>query len=276
MKTSDRINWKEWDSFLGTMPDTDLAKKIGCTLRSVANRRRKLNIHGYNSTVPKIDLPESELIKCACGCGGILSLYDGRKRPRKFLPGHWSNTQSKNRILMACDNCHKPIERTPYKANVVNHHFCNQKCEGEYSRKTGKRRGKNNGHYNTITVPCAGCGTEVSKAVSLIKRRNSRVYCPNCIPITRQGRKGFYVGYPKEFNPTLRHQIRKRDNFTCQNCGKHQDNTGTLHVHHIDYNKFNNDPLNLIALCVTCHGQTNWATEVWQEKFTNVMNHRSL
>ena len=212
-----------------------------------------------------------ELIQCACGCGNTLTPFDNRGRGRKFLPSHWSKT---TQIIVNCANCGKEIRKGKYRLKRVKINFCSHKCEGEYRTKTGQRKGKNNGHYNTITVPCHGCSKPVSKAESLIKRRNNRVYCPDCIPLTRKGRKGFYVGYPKEFNPSLRHQIRKRDNFTCQNCGIHQDNTTTLHIHHIDYNKFNNDSMNLIALCVTCHGQTNWTIDTWQNKFNLMMANR--
>lgn len=106
-------------------------------------------------------------------------------------------------------------------------------------------------------------------------RRNNRVYCDTCIPLyARHPRKGYYVGYPKEFSATLRNRIRKRDNYTCQECHATQDTVGTLHVHHIDYTKTNNDPMNLIALCNTCHGKTNWALPTWQAHFTAMLQQR--
>lgn len=62
--------------------------------------------------------------------------------------------------------------------------------------------------------------------------------------------------YTPEFNERLKEQIRRRDNFTCQLCGLIQN--GHKHtVHHIDYNKKNNNPENLITLCTNCHSKTN-------------------
>lgn len=63
--------------------------------------------------------------------------------------------------------------------------------------------------------------------------------------------------YPKEFNKELKNFILERDEYKCQcpdcNILKEMD----LHVHHIDYNKNNNNPDNLIILCNSCHMKTN-------------------
>ena len=48
--------------------------------------------------------------------------------------------------------------------------------------------------------------------------------------------------------------IRKRDNYTCQICKKQfPKSSKTLHVHHIDENKLNNNQDNLVAVCQPCH-----------------------
>jgi len=62
--------------------------------------------------------------------------------------------------------------------------------------------------------------------------------------------------YGIEFTKDLKNSILKRDNYTCQNpdCNC---KSGRLDVHHIDYNKKNNNPNNLIILCVNCHSKTN-------------------
>ncbi|PYE51050.1 HNH endonuclease [Deinococcus yavapaiensis] len=113
----------------------------------------------------------------------------------------------------------------------------------------------------------------ISKPVSLIERRNNRVYCSECVKHAR-GRKGFYTDDPKAFSPALRTAIRKRDGHACQACGRTQAEAGTLHVHHIDYDKYNNNPMNLIALCRVCHGQTNFGTESWQARLQAQMTAR--
>jgi len=80
--------------------------------------------------------------------------------------------------------------------------------------------------------------------------------------------------YSIEFNETLKEKIRKRDNYRCQQCFRHQDELYTksgrkykLSIHHIDYNKKNNDPSNLISLCRNCHSQTNFKRSDWIKYF---------
>ena len=68
--------------------------------------------------------------------------------------------------------------------------------------------------------------------------------------------------YPPEFNGTLKRLIKERDNYTCQN--PRCDHTNTiLDVHHIDYNKENKHPSNLITLCHSCHSKTNIRRAYW-------------
>jgi len=55
----------------------------------------------------------------------------------------------------------------------------------------------------------------------------------------------------------LQKAIRKRDHYTCQKCEKKQD-VEALIVHHLDHNKKNNDPSNLLSLCRKCHSKIHW------------------
>jgi len=59
--------------------------------------------------------------------------------------------------------------------------------------------------------------------------------------------------YSKEFKD-MREAIRERDGRVCQLCGRTEAENGeSLSVHHIDHDKANDDPINLIALCRKCH-----------------------
>ena len=86
-----------------------------------------------------------------------------------------------------------------------------------------------------------------------------------------QGGKSFEP-YGIAFNNKLKEQIRKRDNYTCQECHQTQKELGyKLPVHHIDYNKKNNQEDNLISLCRSCHAQTNFNRKDWMHYFVNKM-----
>ena len=87
-----------------------------------------------------------------------------------------------------------------------------------------------------------------------------------------------FESYGLEFNKKLKEDIRKRDNFRCRECYRHQDELRTknnksykLLIHHIDYNKQNNNSNNLISLCRNCHLKTNYNREDWKKYFQNVI-----
>lgn len=68
--------------------------------------------------------------------------------------------------------------------------------------------------------------------------------------------------YPNDWTETLKRSIRERDNYTCQLCGQYGNN-----VHHIDYNKKNCNPNNLITLCRGCNSKVNFNRKYWIKCF---------
>lgn len=85
-------------------------------------------------------------------------------------------------------------------------------------------------------------------------------YNPN-----RQRKYGF------GFTPSLKREILASSNNTCALCNKKRK----VLVHHIDYNKNNNDKLNLITLCYLCHGKHHYSLsekekQLEQEKFVTI------
>ncbi len=87
-----------------------------------------------------------------------------------------------------------------------------------------------------------------------------------------QGGKSFEP-YGAGFNKRNKEQIRIHDNYKCRECNKTQLECGhVLHVHHIDYDKKNNNPNNLISLCQWCHAETNLKRAYWTVHFKHVLN----
>lgn len=84
--------------------------------------------------------------------------------------------------------------------------------------------------------------------------------------------------YGFEFDEKLRNEIRKRDSYECQNCNMTEEEHivvlgKVLAVHHIDYDKKNNNKSNLITLCDQCNSRANYWRGYWREFYeTKIMN----
>jgi len=77
------------------------------------------------------------------------------------------------------------------------------------------------------------------------------------------GRSALNEPYSPSWTPELKQSIRQRDKFICAICQCYP----AFQVHHIDYNKKNCEPENLIILCKKCHGKTNHNRNYWINYF---------
>jgi hypothetical protein len=87
-----------------------------------------------------------------------------------------------------------------------------------------------------------------------------------------------FFPYTKDFNQELKLKIRTRDNFMCQHCKLIEKEhlkiyKQVLHIHHIDYNKFNCTENNLITLCNACNLQANSDRDYWFAYYTYIIEH---
>ena len=131
--------------------------------------------------------------------------------------------------------------------------------------------------------------SETKRKISEALKGNKNGLGKECSPETRkkisEAQSGYkshcwkggisYQPYPDDWNETLKNSIRQRDGYACQECGIHQDELGgifkKLDVHHIDYDKDNLDPENLITLCKSCHSKTNANREYWKTYFNETI-----
>jgi hypothetical protein len=77
--------------------------------------------------------------------------------------------------------------------------------------------------------------------------------------------------YSVDWTKTLRRSIRERDRYICKLCNKVQEDI-SFDVHHIDYDKNNCDPKNLLTLCRQCHIKTNYNRDYWINYFKKSPN----
>jgi len=130
------------------------------------------------------------------------------------------------------------------------------------------------GKVNKIKY-CKDCNKKLSK----LAYYNSYERCNSCNSKIRKGilshnwQGGLsFEEYGVEFDDALKEKVRFRDGYKCQLCGCSQlENGKQLDVHHIDYDKKNNNIKNLIALCHICHMKTNSKNRsYWINLFKNV------
>ncbi len=175
--------------------------------------------------------------------------------------------------------------------------FCSNKCKSV--AMIGKKQSKEQ-IYKKTKYPrffiCEICGKKIKnkRGVPLLKFCSRKCQGINRIGNTLGFKKGqipwnkglpgksgkdcyFWQGgiyknpYPNNWTKLLKESIRLRDKHKCQLCNKHQDNfKRRLDVHHIDYNKQNCNPKNLISLCRSCHIKTNVNRKYWISLFNNL------
>jgi hypothetical protein len=108
------------------------------------------------------------------------------------------------------------------------------------------------------------CGSGLCVSCSTKGRVFSESHCKKIGDSNRGMKSHLWINgisseiYPINWNKKLKESIRQRDNYECQLCDLIQNQSSRkLCVHHIDYNKDNLNPDNLISLCDKCHLRTN-------------------
>lgn len=115
-------------------------------------------------------------------------------------------------------------------------------------------------------------GMSVAKIATLYNLSRVSIY-----KILKTKKINYYISGWKK----IREEILKRDNNTCQwgvDCNpKKRIKKSKLHVHHIDENRENNNPKNLITLCSKCHNyyHTKIAYLIMEEKINAVKFYNS-
>lgn len=191
---------------------------------------------------------------------------------RKFCSLKCSSLAQRNRYKKVCPVCKKEFETT-YKRLVC----CSLKCRNLNPNAKTKTKGEKHFNYKRVSKKCVMCGANMKVIPARYKTQkvcSKRCFSEYLSKIKTGKGSPFWAGgisfepYSLGFNRNLKRQIRKRDNYTCQECGYTQDQLGyALPIHHIDYDKKNHKPYNLISLCRTCHCQTNFKRDDWTKYY---------
>ena len=108
-----------------------------------------------------------------------------------------------------------------------------------------------------LQVQCRLQGIEVNDRCYIYCSEECKQECPTYGQ--KKYPKGFKVASSREVNPVLRQIVLKRDNYTCQMCGKFEN--VRLHCHHkipaVNSPIEADDPDNCITLCKECHHEVH-------------------
>ncbi len=197
--------------------------------------------------------------------------------------GIYKRKEYVKKVFINCKYCNKKVKCYPSMIKQ----FCNKECNDKYrigkkcpniskglkkahKRKSfGYKKGELIGEKNYAKKP------ETRKKISeKAKGKNNYFYDKHFLKELnanwQDGRS--FEKYGFNWTETLRKSIRQRDNYKCQICNKY-GNT----IHHIDYNKKNNNINNLICLCKKCHSKTGKKKDRkdWTNYFNKLMRLRN-
>jgi hypothetical protein len=188
--------------------------------------------------------------------GGIswrLKKFGINSRPSKFQKGNrvagdrppeTHGSWKGGKVTVPCVQCGKELVRFP--SQVLRNAYCDHVCYGKWKEENLK--GDQNPNY----------GNSVLSGEANPNWRGG-IACEPYAPIWVD--KRFKAG------------IRERDSFTCQNpmCPKTDD---VLAIHHINYNKKDCDPKNLITLCRSCNASANFNRSFWQAGYEAIIREK--
>ena len=210
-----------------------------------------------------VTLKEHRCNKCNKPIGETSALYGSGLCHSCALYGkkHHRYIDGRSKKKYYCKDCGKEISR---HSGFYGSGLC-RSCSNKGKRSSKYKDGRYIKEYF-----CKDCGRQISYRSAT----QSQQLCRSC---SKKGDrasswKGGISRHPYffDFNEELKELIRKRDNYKCVMCGTPQEECFKgLSIHHIDYNKENSDPKNLISLCEYCHGKTGFNRGYWKSFLLN-------
>ena len=177
-----------------------------------------------------------------------------------------------SRTTSNCVVCNKEFKH--YGERIV----CSRECLAKYMSQ--QRLNETNPAWivDKKKKICARCGKDFEYTRRNLHKGQEPVFCSlNCSRNNGNNKEiidnvGGKHKYGFGFNNKLKKKIKERDGNCCQLCGE----TKKLEVHHIDYDKNNNNEDNLITLCKKCHGITNYNRGFWTQVFIGLNSNSKI
>jgi len=269
----------DYDTLKNLYENSDLTREEIEQKFGISNTTLTRLVNKYNLKHRQIERAPPQILTCSnCGCeferaNYLVEMFKGKFK-NTFCSfdckgEHQRKTRdNKKRVTVTCSWCGNPHEKIISK--VTNNNYCCKECQYKHISYLKRDR---------VETSCYTCGEPLSLKRCQISERNfcSRECMGKQLSIEQRGenchlwRGGIsFKPYSPEFNNRLKTIIRERDRFTCQLCGITEELVGQkLDVHHIDYDKTNNEVINLISLCKSCHSKTNFKRDDWINLFNS-------
>lgn len=176
---------------------------------------------------------------CKCGCENSVTWSINKKDWNVYLKGH------NNRGKVFSEETRKKLSKAQKKSSHF-HIYNKTKAHSIKASESNRTRTVTEKTKRKIAKSLIGSKhteeTKLKMKISHIDRNNEGSNNDNW--------KGGVSQYSQNWIK-LSKEIKKRDNCICQTC----KNKSQLQVHHIDFDKKNDKPSNLITLCKSCHSK---------------------
>jgi hypothetical protein len=198
---------------------------------------------------------------CSNACAGACL---GKERAGSANPS-WKG----GLVACTCAECGATLMREPNHVARNKRHFCDHGCYGAWHGK--HRRGANGSNWRggLVECKCEWCGLQLARRPSLARGHNFCSHkCHGAWQKENRAGKDSHNWRGDATNERRRWQqhggkewaraCRKRDEYTCQRCGKvFEKHSSSIHVHHkapfADYPSLRCEERNGMCLCKECH-----------------------
>ena len=202
-----------------------------------------------------------------------------------FKKGHKHSEETKRKISLALkgkvfsEETKRKISKAKEK-NYVEHPRLKEYLRLINTGKNNPNFGKHHTKETKRKISLSNKGKKLSKEscenirLAKLDKKNPMYGKSGILSPTWQGGKSFEP-YDKTFNNKFRRAIRKRDNYVCLKCGKHQEKEKkALSIHHINYDKMLSILQNCCALCIGCNSEVNFNREHWIKFFQSLLSEK--
>jgi len=239
---------------------------------------------------------------CLCGCGKRVTNINNKflnhhyiryKNPMKNKNisekvrqkniGRHKTDEEIEKLKESCKGINKGEKNGMFEVTGENNPLFNKPKSESHKRKIreslkGKRSGENNNMYGKIqlykTRQKISVANKGKKRSDEFKRQKSERMSGKNHPNWRGGCTK--EGYCEEWRTKdLKDHILKRDNYKCQN-PQCNNVSKRICVHHINYNKKDCDPWNLITVCFSCNSIANYNRSWWKAFYNEIIRRKHI